>query len=181
VLSTQVGYAGGRTENPTYNSIGDHSETIQIVFDPSVISYEELLAIFWEAHDPTASAYSRQYRSLILAADQAQARAAELSKRREEERRGAPIQTEILTDWRFTPAEDYHQKYSLRADSLLLGELKAMYPREEDFVRSTAAARINGYLGGNGTLEQLKSEIDSFGLSEEAREHLLRTAERRLR
>jgi len=181
VLSTQVGYAGGKSENPTYNAIGDHSETIQITYDPTRITYEELLAIFWDAHNPTAPSYSRQYRSLILPANQAQARAAELSKRREAERRGSPIQTEIVTDWTFTPAEDYHQKYSLRADGLLLAELKNMYPREEDFVRSTAAARINGYLGGNGTLEQLEAEIGSFGLSPEAREHLLRQAERRLR
>jgi peptide-methionine (S)-S-oxide reductase len=181
VASTQVGYAGGTTKNPTYYALGDQSETVQITYDPSRISYEELLEIFWKAHNPTAPAYSRQYRSLILPANAAQARTAELSKRREAERRGSPIQTEIVSEWTFTPAEDYHQKYSLRADGLLLGELKAMYPREEDFVLSTAAARINGYLGGNGTLEQLKAEIDSFGLSPEAREHLLRTAERRLR
>jgi peptide-methionine (S)-S-oxide reductase len=181
VLSTQVGYAGGTSENPTYHAIGDHSETIQITYDPSRISYEELLAVFWEAHNPTAPSYSRQYRSLILPANAAQERAARLSKQREAQRRGSPVYTEIVTEWTFTPAEDYHQKYSLRADGLLLGELQAMYPREQDFVLSTAAARINGYLGGNGTLEELEAEIDSFGLSAEAREHLLRKAERRLR
>jgi hypothetical protein len=143
-----------------------------------VISYEELLEIFWEAHNPTTPSFSRQYRSAIFPADEPQRRAAEASKRREEARRGRPIATAIETGRSFTPAEAYHQKYSLRADGLLLGEITSMYPREEDFVGSTAAARINGYLGANGTLEELKREIDSFGLSPQAREHLLRKVER---
>jgi peptide-methionine (S)-S-oxide reductase len=169
-----VGYAGGTTENPTYHRIGDHSESIQIVYDPAVVSYEELLDIFWEAHNPTTPSFSRQYRSAIFPADDRQRRAAENSKRREAARRGRPIATDIESRWTFTPAEAYHQKYSLRADALLLGALKALYPREEEFVGSTAVARVNGYLGGNGTLEELNGEIDSFGLSPEAREHLLR-------
>ena len=59
MASTQVGYAGGTTKNPTYYALGDQSETVQITYDPSRISYEELLEIFWKAHNPTAPAYSR--------------------------------------------------------------------------------------------------------------------------
>lgn len=169
-----MGYAGGTSPNPTYYQIGDHSESVQILFDPSVISYDRLLEIFWQAHDPTAGPYSRQYMSLILAHGDAQRLAAERSRRAEEERRGVPVVTEILSEWSFTPAEGYHQKYSLRADELLLRELRAMYPGEEQLVASTAAARINGYLGGYGTLRELEREIDSYGLSPEASEYLRR-------
>ena len=178
MVSTRVGYAGGTTANPTYHRIGDHSESVQIVFDPSVISYERLLELFWSAHEPTGPSYSRQYMSLILVRDDAQRRSAERSKREEERRRGGPVATEILSDWSFTPAEGYHQKYSLRSDALLLRELSAMYPWDEDLVGSTAAARINGYLGGYGTLEELDREIAGFGLSPEAAAHLRRKVER---
>ena len=174
MVSTRVGYAGGTTENPTYYKIGDHSESIQIVFDPEVVSYDELLEIFWRAHDPTARPYSRQYMSILFVHEEAQRRSAELSKAAEQRRRGAPIQTPIVAQWSFTPAEAYHQKYSLRADDLLLRELRRMYSGEEGFVGSTAAARVNGYLGGYGTLRDLDREIGSYGLSPEAAEHLRR-------
>jgi peptide-methionine (S)-S-oxide reductase len=55
VLRTRVGYAGGSSPNPTYQSIGDHSETIEITFDPSLLSYERLLDLFWEGHDPSGA------------------------------------------------------------------------------------------------------------------------------
>lgn len=169
-----MGYAGGTTANPTYHRIGDHSESVQVVFDPSVISYERLLELFWGSHEPTAPSSSRQYMSLILVRDEGQRRSAERSKQAEEQRRGLPLATEILSDWSFTPAEAYHQKYWLRSDALLLRELSAVYRGEEDLVGSTAAARINGYLGGYGTLEELDGEIPRYGLSAEAAEHLRR-------
>jgi hypothetical protein len=85
-----------------------------------------------------------------------------------------PIKTQILPATEFTIAEDYHQKYMLRNDAGFMKEFRAMYPDDKDFVRSTAAARVNAYVSGNGTLEQLKKEIDSFGLSEESKKALLK-------
>lgn len=79
----------------------------------------------------------------------------------------------------FWPAEDYHQKYHLRGQPLLLRELQAIYPNEADFVRSTAAARINGYLGGNGTLAQLEGELPLLGLTPEAGRRLRELVARR--
>src|SRR6056297_3828024 len=66
VIRTRVGYAGGSTEGPTYKMIGDHTETIEIDYDPAVISYRELLEIFFDSHNPYSQSYSRQYASLIL-------------------------------------------------------------------------------------------------------------------
>ena len=74
----------------------------------------------------------------------------------------------------FHLAEGYHQKYMLRSNMSLLVEYEAKYPDVEGMVSSTATARVNGYLGGNGTCNQLKSEVSGFGLSESSREKLLK-------
>jgi len=108
VIRTRVGYAGGSSEDPTYHRIGDHSETIQIDFDPERITYTELLDIFWSAHNPRTPSFSRQYRSAIFVHDERQRRFAEQTKKREETK--GKIYTEITALARFYPAEDYHQK-----------------------------------------------------------------------
>ena len=170
-MRTRAGYAGGTTPDPTYRSIGDHTETLQIEFDPARVSYGDLLAVFWASHRPTAPARSRQYASRIFCHDDAQRAAAEASNRAMEERLGR-VFTEVLLYEHFYLAEDYHQKYRLRADRVLREEFAVFYPDEADFRESTAAARVNGYLDGWGTRAELEEEIDSFGLSERARERL---------
>jgi len=174
VVRTRVGYAGGTKENPTYRYLGDHSETIQIDYDPSAISYEDLLDVFWSSHRPTQPAWSRQYMSAIFYEDEHQKKLALGSKARAEEALGQTLYTEVLPLERFYLAEDYHQKYQLRHVPELMSELRAIYPETQAFVNSTAAARLNGYVGGNGTLQDLASELDQLGLSHLAQE-VLRT------
>jgi hypothetical protein len=111
--------------------------------------------------------------SAIFYHDDAQKRLALETRAREEARRRAPIATEISQLGVFTRAEDYHQKYALRQDAALVREFSAMYPEGRDFVASTAAARVNGYLGGHGTREALTREIDALGLSDGGRQRLL--------
>jgi peptide-methionine (S)-S-oxide reductase len=94
-------------------------------------------------------------------------------------RRKGKIYTEIVPYTEFYPAEAYHQKYSLRHESDLMKEFNAMYPNDNDFMNSTAAARLNGYLDGYGTLELLQAELDSYGLSPGASKRLLSIAKRR--
>lgn len=167
--------------DPTYRRIGDHTECFQVDFDPTVISYEELLGLFWQSHDPTRSGYSTQYASLILTSDFTQLKAAKESCRRMEELLGRTVLTGIGPLETFYRAEDYHQKYRLRNDSVLMNEFRAMYPDDHDFVDSTAAARVNGYLDGSGTKSALDAEIERFGLSEPAKARLSQTvAGRRL-
>jgi peptide-methionine (S)-S-oxide reductase len=91
-------------------------------------------------------------------------------------RLGKPIHTEIISLSRFYAAEAYHQKYYLRSNKRLLKELQRYYQADVDLMNSTAAARLNGYLGGSGSAETLKAEIDRYGLSEEGRSELLKTA-----
>jgi peptide-methionine (S)-S-oxide reductase len=172
VVRTRVGYAGGTKENPTYRYLGDHSETIQIDYDPGVISYEDLLDAFWRSHRPTQPAWSRQYMSAIFYHDEHQKELALESKARQETELGQKIYTEVVRFERFYLAEDYHQKYELRHVPELLRELRAIYPETEAFVNSTAAARVNGYVAGNGSLQNLESELDQLGLSRSGQELL---------
>jgi peptide-methionine (S)-S-oxide reductase len=143
-----------------------------VQFDPTVISYESLLEVFWAGHDPGAVPWKRQYLSAIFPQGEEQRMAAIRSKERESARRGVRIFTEILPDSRFYPAEAYHQKFSLRGKSALMKEYEAMYPDFKDFMASTAVTRVNGYAGGYGTCEALRREIDGLGLSPAGRKRL---------
>ncbi|MFB4163581.1 peptide-methionine (S)-S-oxide reductase [Alteribacillus sp. JSM 102045] len=97
VISTRVGYTGGTKENPTYRNIGDHTESIQIDFDPEVISYEQLLKIFWENHNLLQKLLfrNRQYMSLLVYHNDSQKEKALYSKDKWEEKEGKEIQTEF--------------------------------------------------------------------------------------
>lgn len=159
-----MGYAGGTLQNPTYRRLGDHTESIQIVYDPSKTSYEALLDVFWESHNPCATSFSRQYMSAIWTTSDEQHRRALASKARAEKRMGKAIRTEIARIDRFWWAEDYHQKYYLRQDREIAGEFLAIYPSLEDFVDSTAVTRANAYVGGHGPAD----DLDRLGLSADA-------------
>ena len=124
VYSTAVGYAAGPTPNPTYREVctgmTGHNEVVLVVFDPKVTSYQELLKVFWENHDPTqgmrqGNVAGTQYRSGIYYADEAQQRAAEKSRDAFQQQLNAAgygaITTEILPAPEFYYAEDYHQQY----------------------------------------------------------------------
>jgi methionine-S-sulfoxide reductase len=167
-----VGYAGGTKKDPSYFDLGDHTETMQLDFDPAHISYEALLKVFWAAHDPAVKCSSKQYKPVIFYHDAAQKKLAEQTRAAEAARLGREVQTEILPATTFYMAEDYHQKYYLRSTPDLLQEMRHHYPRDADLVRSTAAARLNGYAGGYGTLAGLQAEIDSLGLSPRGRARL---------
>ncbi len=120
VKSVTSGYAGGTAPNPTYKQVctGEtgHAEVVQIEFDPTMVSYEQLLEVFWKAHDPTTPNaqgmdFGTQYRSIILYHDEAQQKAAAKSKQEAAREFRDPIVTEIVPLTHFYPAEDYHQHY----------------------------------------------------------------------
>ena len=124
VYSTAVGYAGGQTPNPTYEEVCSggtgHTEAVLVVFDPRKVSYEELLKVFWESHDPTqgmrqGNDVGTQYRSAIYVRSEAQRRAAEASRAAYERSLKASGYGSITTEIREVPdfyyAEDYHQQY----------------------------------------------------------------------
>ena len=120
VNSTSVGYTGGVTDNPTYEQVctgkTNHAEVVWVEFDPSSLSYEELLDVFWGCHDPTTlnrqgPDRGTQYRSVIYFADSGQEAAAIKSKEQNSGRFPDPIVTEITAASKYYIAEDYHQKY----------------------------------------------------------------------
>ena len=172
-MRTAVGYTGGTTEVPDYHKIGDHSEAIRVEFDPQRVSYVQLLEIFWESHDPSYDAYSRQYRNAIYSLDEVQKKEAEASRKSVANAARYKVATAIEPAGEFFTAEDYHQKYLLRKATGILQELQAIYPEPESFIASTAAAHINGYLGCNGKPEDLQRELDQLGLSPQMQERLV--------
>ena len=120
IISVVSGYAGGQTENPTYEEIGTgktgHAEVVRITYDPAKISYEKIIDLFWEAHDPTTlnrqgADTGPQYRSIILTENADQMRMANESKTRAQTKSKSPIVTEIVPLTKFYPAEDYHQDF----------------------------------------------------------------------
>jgi peptide-methionine (S)-S-oxide reductase len=124
VFSTSAGYAGGFTPNPTYEEVCSgrtgHAEVVQVVFDPRLVSYEQLLRVFWEGHDPTqgmrqGNDAGTQYRSAIYTVGDAQRRAAEASRDAYQKALAAAGRGVVTTEIREAPeyyyAEDYHQQY----------------------------------------------------------------------
>jgi hypothetical protein len=153
--------------------LGDHTETVQMDFDPETVGYGELLQLFWRSHNASRRAWSRQYMSAVFYTDEEQERLARDAKERVQRSDGKELRTEILPASRFYLAEDYHQKYILQGDALLYSEFRRMYPDFMEFVDSAAAAKLNGYLYGCGSLEQIRTELSSLGLSARAAQHLL--------
>lgn len=122
VESVQSGYTGGKVPNPTYQQVSTgmtgHAEAIQVKYDPAVITYAELLEVFWKTHDPTTlnrqgPDHGTQYRSAVFYHDYEQKKQAEHYKKKlnEEHAFPKPIVTEVTAFEKFYPAEDYHQNY----------------------------------------------------------------------
>ena len=172
MIRTRVGYAGGQKDSPTYRSMGDHTEAVQLDYDPRIISYEELLDIFWDNHDPSSTSFSRQYMKAIFYHNTEQRDTALASKSELESTSGIQVKTPVVPVLSFTMAEDYHQKFSLKNHQFLKKEMVNRFPNHLDLVNSHAASRINGYVGGYGTKKQLLKEINNLGLSPEGQKVL---------
>lgn len=120
VLEAVSGYTGGRTANPTYREVCSdrtgHAEAVEVTFDPARVSYEKLLDIFWQIHDPTTlnrqgPDVGSQYRSAIFTHDAQQREAAQRSLQNEQPKHQRPVVTEVADAPVFYPAEEYHQRY----------------------------------------------------------------------
>jgi len=120
VISTTSGYAGGHVDNPTYYQVSaggtGYAESVQVIYDPKKVSYQQLLTYFWRHIDPTVKDrqfcdVGHQYRTAIFVHDEEQRKLAEASKKKVEAELKVPIYTEIDKAGRFYPAEVYHQDY----------------------------------------------------------------------
>ena len=137
------------------------------------------LDVFWRQINPTDPSgqfadRGSQYRTAIFYHDEKQRRAGEDTRDTLAQKTGRTIHTAVVPLHSFNLAETYHQKYLLKQRPDLTVELSRIYPLNQDFIDSTATARLNGYVGGYGNPEQLIREIDSLGLSDSGR-HILET------
>jgi hypothetical protein len=145
------------------------------------VSYEKLLEVFWKSHNPGSRSWSRQYKAAVFFHTEEQQRLALESRDRVAAATEGKVYTELLPFSGFYLAEAYHQKYQLQQDQEVMREFRAMYSDPRDFVNSTAAARVNGYLGGHGTSEDLQRELSTLGLSDAGAGRLLDGVNRRHR
>ncbi|KAI6671478.1 hypothetical protein NL676_006363 [Syzygium grande] len=149
VVRTAVGYAGGSKPNPEYRSLRDHAECVQVEYDPRLISYRQLLDVFWSSHDSRqvlgqGPDVGNQYRSIIFTNGTEESRLAALSKEREQTKsKSSVVTTQIQHLETFYPAEPEHQKFELKQNPLLL-QLMGNLP-EEELQRSRLAAKMNSF------------------------------------
>jgi len=165
-----VGYGGGSTPHPSYRSMGDHTEIVQVEYDPTVTSFPKLLDFFWSHHDPNSpKACSRQYMSAIFYHSEEQRVEAMVSLERR--RREGQVSTRVLPLHQLVVAEEYHQKYLLQREGWLLAQLD-IEPGE--LVRSNKAARLNNYIAGFGDQESFDAELCSLDISKRAADFVIK-------
>ena len=153
--------------------MGDHSETLQIEFDPELITYEKLLSLFWKAHDPTWSSQSRQYRAALFYHGKSR-RGLRWNPERGSRQGMAGKSARMFFPFRtFTGPRTTTRNTICRQDRILMGDFRAIYPEVRAFTDSTAAARVNGYLAGYGSRTALQHDLDLLRLSPEGRKRLL--------
>ncbi|KAH0546462.1 peptide methionine sulfoxide reductase [Cotesia glomerata] len=156
VTRTRVGYAGGTKPSPTYKNIGDHTEVVEIEYDPKTASFSQLLSLFWNNHEyGLTKKIKAQYASLILYHDDEQKIEAEKSLSEEQNKQGKNFTTQIKNFDKFYPAEDYHQKYRLQLHTYLVQSLGIATAAD---LHTPLATRLNGYVAGAGTLDQFEQD-----------------------
>ena len=160
-----MGYTGGKKKSPTYHDLGNHTEALQIDFDPLQITFDEIVDRFWKSHNPIGSRRSSQYMSAIWYRDEQQLSVINASIQALTQRFETRPTTQVQPLDVFYRAEDYHQKYGLQRHQSVMRKFSAMYSDFHDFVDSTAAARLNGFAYGQGTQVQFDEESESYGFS----------------
>lgn len=135
---------------------------MQLEYDPNRTTYSNLLTRFWKDHDPTAL-HKAQYMSAIFYHDEEQKKLAEQTRNEHQKTLRRPIVTKILPAKRFYDAEDYHQKYLLRQKPSLL---KSLGLNSVELINSSVAARLNGYMGGYGSLKDFEAEVDDLKITD---------------
>ncbi|KAL7021412.1 hypothetical protein ACKWTF_011860 [Chironomus riparius] len=176
VLRTKVGYSGGSLDNPVYRNLGDHTEVIEIHYDPKTIAFEKLLNLFWNNHEyGLTTKIKKQYASIIFYHNDEQKETAEKSREAEQKARSnETIITQIVKASTFYPAEDYHQKYRLQAHKKLASDLGLSPTSSKLLQTSYVATKLNGYLVGVGGSKQFLEEAESLGLTDKQIQYVLK-------
>ena len=159
VVRTRVGYAGGTKTDPTYHDLGDHTEAVQVDYDPATRSFAELLDLVFRSHDPNQQTRKTQYQNIVFiaTADQRETLTDYLDAN-DYTVDGIATRVEQLS--RFVPAEDYHQKYSLRNKRSIMSAFEDAGYDEAAIRESPAAATLNGHVVGHEV-----SDADALGIA----------------
>jgi peptide-methionine (S)-S-oxide reductase len=167
VVATRVGFSGGTLANPSYSAIGDHVETVEVLYDPAVISYEQLLQHFWRHHNARAKPIFRQYASAVFCLEKTQIESAKKQRQAWQAEGKEKILTAVLPATEFYPAAENHQKYYLRQDPILLESL----PKQDRF-DTVLAAKLNAISGRAGERSDLEHTLTQFGIDTDSQEVL---------
>lgn len=144
-----------------------------------MISYRDLLEVFWKSHKGTDRAWSRQYMPVLFYENAEQQEIAEASKAALEADYGRPVVTPLLPLEKFYLAEEYHQKYRMQNLSEIMQEFKMIYPKGLNWVHSPAATKINGFAGRNGSMDNFAAISEQLGLSDASKRRLKEILQRR--
>lgn len=175
VVRTRTGFAGGVTANPTYRDLGDHTETVELDYDPRRIGYAELLDIFWDNHRPeNINGYKgRQYQSLALYRGERQREDIRQTLEARARRGKQAPETEVAPLVHFYMAEERHQKYNLKRFPDALARLSEAYPNPDDWTHATLAARLNGLAKGFTNRGRVLEELGRWEIGAPQREALI--------
>lgn len=160
VIQTTTGYAGGTTTNPVYRELGDHSECIELSFDPQILSLAQLLHVFWENHRPDAiNGYKdRQYMSILFYRNEEQRN---IMLQVQQDHLPLSASTEIVPYTSFTQAEQRHQKYYLQRKPELFAQSISIMSTQESLFQSTIGARLNALAKGHISWAAIEQELRS--------------------
>jgi peptide-methionine (S)-S-oxide reductase len=159
VVRTRVGYAGGTNPDPTYHALGDHTEVVQVDYDPDEVTDADVLARVFRSHDPNRRTRKTQYQNVVFSATPAQRETLE-TYLDENGLEADAIGTRIEQLTRFYIAEDYHQKYNLRSKRSLMEPFEELGYDDEALRESPAAAKLNGIASGNDVAAAEELGID---------------------
>lgn len=164
MVRTRVGYTGGSKKSPTYSSLGNHTEALQVDLDPDVIGYRDLLEEIFKQHNPLRNVAQSQYRHAIWFHDHEQQEIlTSYIEDTDDVPDGSGLETDIEPLGTFYRAEEYHQKYYLRKHSSYMEFFEDYTP--EEFRNSTTAARLNGILAGKGSSPEVLDDLTGLELS----------------
>ena len=163
VIQTSVGYAGGIKKHPTYQDLGDHTEVVRVIYDPTEIDYKQLLSIFRNNHNPSMH-YQRQYWSIILYTSEKQLISAQECLQFLEKASSSTIHTKLVPFEKFIPAESYHQKYILQTHPWMIVAVNVQSAKE--LIESQICTKLNGFLAGYGRIDEFFEVGKRLGLNE---------------
>lgn len=173
VVLTRVGFAGGTLPDPTYSAIGDHVETVEVLYDPEVTDLSSLLSHFWKNHNARAKPIFRQYASAIFCIDEQEVQLAKEQRKKWQTSGGQEkILTAVIPLKEFYPAGEGHQKYYLQQDPKLFQSL----PSSEQKLNTLLATKLNAVSGRGGERSTLESTLLDMGIGKEAQAVLFQRA-----